>query len=178
MRYIESSTRCGPGRRVAKATIRPSCSMMAAGKRLTYSGSKNPSEKPFSAPARCCSHSSETARNGSITGGTCSAGSTRNVACSRSRRCSACRYFLPPLAVEREPRQIHPRFLAQLDERQADVRVPVQVLPRYLVEYRHSSEIGAAFEKQLDQRADSLRRTHRAAERGSRAPLNRVHDET
>ena len=56
--------------------------------------------------------------------------------------------FRAPCGPERERRQIDLRLLAELDERQPEVGVAMQMRSGHFVEDRRAAEIGAALEKQ------------------------------
>ena len=80
-------------------------------------------------------------------------------------------------AFERECRQIDFRLLAELDERQSEVGVAMQMRSGHFVEDRDAAEIGAALEKQAHQVGEPLLRPDGIAQGGPCAPLDGVHHE-
>ncbi len=80
-------------------------------------------------------------------------------------------------AFERERLEVDRGFFPELDEGEAEVRIPVQVRFVDLVKDRHTAIVIAPFEKRPDERRRAIRRTDRIAEGHPRAPLHPVHDE-
>src|SRR6185503_8939608 len=80
-------------------------------------------------------------------------------------------------AFERERCQIDSCFLPQFDKCEPDIRVMMEMLPRYLVEDRCATEVVAPFEEEPDEGPELLRRSHRIAQGHPRASLHAVHDE-
>ena len=80
-------------------------------------------------------------------------------------------------ALEGEMRQEHARLLAQLREREAEIRIDVQPVLRRLVKNGHALVVVAALEECLDQWLGRLLGAHGIAQRHPRAALHRVHHE-
>ena len=161
----------------ANATTSPWNLTIATGNRARYSSSKNPSEKPFSVPARVCSQSSDTAPQ-----------------CGHERRNGGRRDDLerPAILLETADRltvaraarafkaegvEVDARFLADLRERQPEIRVAMEVRGADLVEDRHAVEVVATLQELPDQAAHRLVWSDRIAERHPGPPLHAIHDE-
>ena len=112
-----------------------------------------------------------------MTGLTSSAGITRKVPPSFSRRRTTWRNLAPSLPANVKRSEIDTGLLTQLDERQSEVRVVVQVLLSHLVEDRRASEIVAVLEKAANEARRGLHRSDGIPERDPGAALNPVHDE-
>ena len=75
-------------------------------------------------------------------------------------------HLLARAALERKRGERHQRFFARLGEREADVRVVVQVVLAHLIEHGHAVRIVDALEEAADQR--SARRAAGRPDRGAR----------
>ena len=80
-------------------------------------------------------------------------------------------------ALEREAAQGDPRFLAELDEREAEVGEVVERLLPHLVEDGTPGVVVAALQEAPDEVGANHLRAHRVAERDPRAPPHAVHEE-
>src|SRR5262245_22570995 len=76
---------------------------------------------------------------------------------------------------QREGTEIDGRIFTELHERQAEVRVAVQVFLPDLVKHRHAAEIVASFEKRTDDVGKAIDRADGIAQRHPRPALYAVH---
>ena len=82
----------------------------------------------------------------------------------------------PASSFERKRTEVDAGSLAELDEGQPDVGVPMEMLRRDFVEHRIAREVVASFEEFPDEAGHRVRGTHRIAQGDPAAPVHAVHD--